>query len=196
MSSEKKEYWFTSDTHFEHGNSIKHNCRPFSSIEEMREALIKNWNSVVGPKDIVYHLGDVSWIQKGPIIDDILYALNGVKHLIIGNHDKKIISNKAWESVESTGRVSIGKDVDIYLCHFPWLAWNKSHYGSIHLHGHCHGNLPLDKTVKRWDMGVDCNNYTPVNLSEILLRSQKVDSYRNSLEQSEDLGLREPGIFE
>ena len=40
--------FFTSDTHFKHANIIKFCERPFGSIEEMNEALIANWNRVVG----------------------------------------------------------------------------------------------------------------------------------------------------
>lgn len=40
--------FFTSDTHFNHANIIKFCERPFGSIEEMNEALIANWNRVVG----------------------------------------------------------------------------------------------------------------------------------------------------
>ena len=50
--------FFTSDTHFNHANIIKFCERPFGSIEEMNEALIANWNRVVGKDDIVFHLGD------------------------------------------------------------------------------------------------------------------------------------------
>ena len=32
--------FFTSDTHFYHYNSIKHNNRPYSGVEEMNQALI------------------------------------------------------------------------------------------------------------------------------------------------------------
>lgn len=35
--------------------------RPFKSIEEHDEALIKNWNNAVGMDDDVYLLGDISW---------------------------------------------------------------------------------------------------------------------------------------
>ena len=53
--------YFTSDTHFQHGNIIKFCNRPYSNVEEMNNAIIENWNSVVGPNDIVFHLGDFAW---------------------------------------------------------------------------------------------------------------------------------------
>ena len=50
--------FFTSDTHFYHANIINFCKRPFANVETMNEALIENWNAVVGVDDIVFHLGD------------------------------------------------------------------------------------------------------------------------------------------
>ena len=50
--------WFTSDTHFNHIGIIKFCDRPFSSVEEMNQALIDNWNSTIPSDGIVFHLGD------------------------------------------------------------------------------------------------------------------------------------------
>lgn len=53
--------FFTSDTHFGHKAIIGFCDRPFSSVEEMTEVLVENWNSVVGPTDTIYHLGDFAF---------------------------------------------------------------------------------------------------------------------------------------
>ena len=50
--------YFTADQHFSHAGIIGLCKRPFRSIEEMDEAMIANWNTVVGPDDDVWHLGD------------------------------------------------------------------------------------------------------------------------------------------
>jgi len=50
----------------------------------MDEDMIEKWNNVVGPKDKVYHLGDVVINRKAI---PTLARLNGDKVLIKGNHD-------------------------------------------------------------------------------------------------------------
>ena len=83
----EQKVFFTSDLHLGHANVIRYDNRPFSSVEEMNEELIKRWNAKVGKGDVVYVLGDFIWhTDKKP--EDILWALNGMKILIRGNHDR------------------------------------------------------------------------------------------------------------
>ena len=74
-------------THFGHTNIIRFCKRPWKTVEEMDNALIQNWNSVVGENDIVFHLGDFAfapnWRWK-----ELLVKLNGRIYLIMGNHDE------------------------------------------------------------------------------------------------------------
>ena len=60
--------------------------RPFVTINEMNEALITNWNSVVTPEDTVIHLGDFAFAGF-QVAHDIMARLNGYKILVKGNHD-------------------------------------------------------------------------------------------------------------
>ena len=76
-----------SDPHFNHSNIIPYSNRPFSSVKEMDETIIANWNKTVGPNDTVFCLGDFCFGTK----DNIPYyarQLNGRKILIKGNHDR------------------------------------------------------------------------------------------------------------
>lgn len=77
--------WFTSDTHFKHSKILEFCNRPFNTIEEHDQTLINNWNSVIGPDDTVFHLGD--FVFGGfPKWKEIRDQLNGHIILIVGNH--------------------------------------------------------------------------------------------------------------
>jgi len=52
--------FFTADTHYSHANIIKYCNRPFANAAEMNRQLVDNWNAVVSPSDIVFHLADVT----------------------------------------------------------------------------------------------------------------------------------------
>jgi calcineurin-like phosphoesterase family protein len=154
--------FFTSDHHFNHDAIIQHGKRRFVNLDHMAQSFIANWNSVVTPACTVYHLGDfaLSWGGKHKsVIDGILSQLNGSKHLIIGNHDRKEVSgNPRWCSVQHYKELKIDlggvHKQRIVLSHYPLRSWNQMHRGAWMLHGHSHGNLE-DIGGKIMDVGVD-----------------------------------------
>lgn len=154
---------FVADTHFHHANIIKYCNRPYSSPEEMNEALVKEWNSVVGHSDIVWHLGDVTW---GPFD---LNRLNGVKHLIIGNHDNLSQIGQYFGNIYHYHELRglLPKNRVIPLMHYPIESWNHKFHGGIHFHGHTHGTLD-NSGLMRFDVGADCWDMKPVSLDSIL----------------------------
>lgn len=160
--------FFVADTHFGHPNIIRHCSRPFSCVEEMDETLIDNWNAVVHPNDIVYHLGDFAWKN----ISDYLKKLNGKFILIIGNHDEKQLKQfpKSIEKVHYKF-IKLNKK-KIVLSHYPFESWNTKRYGTIHLHGHCHGTLGTFQK-NRLDVGVDVHNYFPISFDQVITELNK-----------------------
>lgn len=78
--------WLISDTHFSHKNTLRYCGRPFFTIEQCDRAIVDRCNQIVGPEDILIHLGDVAMHTK-PMLR-ILPQLKVKKRiLIIGNHD-------------------------------------------------------------------------------------------------------------
>ena len=77
--------WLHSDPHIYHTNVIKYCNRPFTSVEEMNEALVNRWNQLVGPDDTVYCLGDFSMAARP--VETFTPRLMGKKYLVPGNHD-------------------------------------------------------------------------------------------------------------
>ena len=160
-----------SDTHFGHrgmyefmhsdGHRVR---REFSSVEEGDEAMVENWNSVVGVKDKVYHLGDV-FINRSA--RHILERLNGTKVLIKGNHD--IFDLKCYlpyfKDIRAYHRID-----DIVFSHIPL------HPDTIErIQGNIHGHLHRDKVMvdndtdfRYFSVCVERIGYTPIEFGEAI----------------------------
>ena len=164
--------WITSDIHFGHANILKFcaDTRPYRDVEEMDTAIINNWNSLVSPIDTVYILGDVSFSQATKSVRT-MNRLNGMKILIKGNHDVKLLR-------ESSAFVNCFHEVHDYLdiahykhriilFHYPIWEWDGLHHGTIHFHGHCHGR-PTGVPGKILDVGMDTNQCKPILLDDAI----------------------------
>lgn len=167
--------YFTADTHFYHGNVIQYEQRPFQTVEEMNETLIRNWNAKVSPDDDVYILGDFT--LKGPVpANAVLERLQGRKYLIRGNHDgfvdRAAFRQDAFSWVRDYFELS-WQGHRFVLFHYPLLTWNSMRRGSFHLHGHQHNKRRYNEAnrednLRRLDVGVDANGMSPVSIEEIL----------------------------
>ncbi len=158
--------FFTSDTHFGDARRIRIDKRPFANIAEHDAGLIARWNSVVGPDDDVYHLGDFARVDDEAAVTKWLKALNGRKHLIVGNNDSPaVIENETWASVSRYAEITLDGHL-LILCHYPFRSWHNSTKGAIDIHGHSHGKMK--ELPRQYDVGVDVFDYRPVTLAEIL----------------------------
>lgn len=79
--------WFTADLHLGHQRILEYSERPFSTVEEMDEAILHNWNQRVDDGDTVFVLGDYAMGDRARGLAH-LHRLHGTKVLIAGNHDK------------------------------------------------------------------------------------------------------------
>lgn len=182
FDSESQNLFFTSDTHLQHFNIIEYCNRPFKTRDEMDSTIIKNWNSVVGKEDYIFVGGDFCFGAKSSwkyLVD----ALNGIKFLTVGNHDKNVSGN--WEYTVDGWVNIIVKDPEIddgqriTICHYPMLSWYQSHRGSWQLYGHVHGKLENKSladdgfdirkavTPRQLDIGVDVHNFTPLSYQQV-----------------------------
>jgi calcineurin-like phosphoesterase family protein len=156
--------FFTSDTHFGDHRTINLYKRPFSSTAEMDAELVRRWNAVVGHKDEVWHLGDFA--RTAARAREILPALNGEKHLIVGNNDIDPRLDQGWASIAPYAEIE--RDGHrLVLCHYPFRSWNGQYRGSLDLHGHAHGRLK-DPARRQFDVGVDVRDFRPVTVAELL----------------------------
>lgn len=146
-----------SDTHFNHRGIIDYCKRPYSSVQQMNEELIKLWNSKVAKQDSIYLLGDFGFCHSEDrmVLPDIFNSLHGHKHLVIGNHDEKNprVLKLPWESQRDI--VTLKEEgVRAVACHYPMETWKQAHRGYLMLHGHSHGSLKRE-LPHRFDVGVD-----------------------------------------
>lgn len=169
--------FFTSDQHFSHANVIKYCNRPYASADEMDEALINNYNSVVDANDKVWFIGDVFFCDAGRA-KEILNCLKGRKHLILGNHDKMLRNQKPVQQMFEQVYPDLHEEsidgIKVVMCHYPLLTWNKAHYGSFMLHGHAHGNTKYPFKGRIMDVGVDANDYRPIDWDAIKREMLKI----------------------
>ena len=190
--------YFISDTHFFHGNVIRFDNRPFETMDQMNDEMLKKWNAKVTPSDTVYILGDYIWKTQD---DKIEWAkqLNGKKRLIMGNHDFKNSSNKyknLFESIKDYDEITIPynspngliKCQPVILSHYYHPFYNKHRHDGIHLYGHSHVTQESfeELFIQRWLNGKGYNtrafnvgcmqpymNYEPQTLEHIVEQGTK-----------------------
>ncbi len=167
----KPEDYVTADTHFGHENLLKEEyCgRPFASVEEMDEELIRRWNAKVPKKALVYFLGDMFMGSSRKQIREILDRLHGRICLVRGNHDGIIKGEIAsrFEWIKDYYESRTPDHVRVVQSHYPFRVWRNSQLGSWNLHGHSHGSLE-DIGTFQIDIGVDTHpNFEPFSYDEI-----------------------------
>lgn len=172
--------YYIADMHLGHKNALIFDERPFDSVEEMNETIIRNWNSKVNDDDDVWILGDFCYrSEKDPSF--YLKQLKGHKHLLIGNHDKATLkSNSAlryFESVEHLQHIK-DREYNVILCHFPLATWNAIRRGSYHIYGHIHNDRNavfeyMKKQERALNAGCMINNYEPVTIEELIENNKK-----------------------
>lgn len=170
--------YFASDWHLGHANVIKFDGRPFKTVEEMNETIIKNVMSTLKNGDNLYYLGDFAmradrdeargWMQT--------LASSGAKLWFIeGNHDKDdtIKLYKEYGIYLGEQKKIKVENQEIVLNHYAMRVWDKSHYGAWHLYGHSHHSLPDDPNSLSLDMGTNGWDYKLVTMAQIREKMSK-----------------------
>lgn len=150
-------YFFTADTHFFHRNIIYYSNRPFTSVKQMNEELVRRWNEQVRKQDRVYLLGDVSF---GGLAETfrLLAELNGEICLIYGNHDDELVADPYMKErflwIKPYHEEMI-ENRRVIMFHYPIQQWRDAQRGSWHLYGHTHGCVQLQGAAM--DVGIDAH---------------------------------------
>ena len=174
--------FFTADLHFGHENIIRYCDRPFSSVADMNDALVANWNATVTDADEVWVLGDVA---MGQIDEGLAHVgkLNGHKVLLAGNHDRCWAGNtrrhEPWvDRYVEAGFAGIHQGTietelagqTVLAGHFPYVGdshdedrftrWRPEDNGLWLLHGHVHTSWRVQD--HQINVGTDVWDYAPV----------------------------------
>lgn len=176
--------FYISDWHYGHANCLHFDNRPFTTIQKHDAELIRRWNSVVRPGDLVYILGDMFWNKATEAIS-VLKQLNGQKILIKGNHDRchDLEFKKCF--VKIVEYLEVEDDGDkIVLCHYPIPCFKNHFYGWLHFYGHVHTSFEYnmmqhnrylmeslyDRSCRMYNVGamLPYMDYTPRTKQEIL----------------------------
>lgn len=163
--------------------------------EEMDEAIVDNWNRVVGPKDKVEVLGDVI---IGRTQRHTIGRLNGRKRLRMGNHDIFVKHNNR-DYAEYFEEITAYKVFDDLICsHIPLHPESVKERWKANVHGHLHTKRVMmpNPLWHRWAYGDDTYgmkveppaevidprylcvsmehiNYTPISMDEVYKRIEE-----------------------
>lgn len=174
-------YYWTADTHFDHGNIMKY-CNRLGlsdfelkglererqdnrfklrvsqeSIDIMNEYLLDGINSKVGRDDVLIHNGDFCLNGK------VQYFRSKIKcrnvYLIWGNHDRRKDFYNLFSGTYDMYTLRVNNQ-EIVNCHYALAIWNKMHRGAIHCYGHSHSQAEeklntLFPERRSMDVGVD-----------------------------------------
>jgi len=187
--------YVTSDTHFNHNKDFIYKNRGYDTPQDMTAGMIEIINKVVGPDGILLHLGDFCLNTTYEEYYNILSKLR-VKEIwmLWGNHNNPIQKTYggtreqvcAWHQgifIKYLNHYyTFRKGKKFFVCsHFPFRTWDGQSKGSMHMHGHCHGNLlsssAQNKDQKILDVGWDVFS-KPMHIEEIvkIMQTKEINS--------------------
>ena len=155
---------FMSDPHLGHENICNFRTQ-FNSSKEHDECLRDNYHSIVRPKDTVWFNGDVAFTPEA--LED-LKSWNGVKHLVLGNHDnaefkKRGVSLEMLQSVFEDRIYGFARKHGFWVSHCPIHPVELRNRNCVH--GHVHSNNIDD--LRYFNVSMENIDYTPISLEEI-----------------------------
>jgi calcineurin-like phosphoesterase family protein len=137
--------------------------RGFEDETQMNGHIVSCWNKVVKKKDLVIVLGDIT-MEKTKYYS-ILNSLNGLKTIILGNHDEP---NHVPELLKYVNKVAgmIDYKKEFILTHCPIHPSQLEYRYSYNIHGHIHSEVIDDP--RYINVCAENIDYTPKTLEELL----------------------------
>jgi calcineurin-like phosphoesterase family protein len=171
--------FITSDLHWGHKNIMKFcpqsRARFRDDVDYMNEAMVREWNEIVEPEDLVYILGDVAFLPAVKAAE-FMRRCNGRKILVQGNHDRKTLNDPVFRSCfeEIHHYLDINYNgTKICMFHYPIAEWDQMHRGAVHFHGHLHGGVSGLEKYRARDMGMDATGFIVVEMERAIADAMK-----------------------
>ena len=155
--------WLISDTHFFHANISDYCSRP----NGWQDLIIENWNRLIHPADIVFHLGDFA-LGKKEDAEALIPLLNGKLYLMRGNHDRRSIAfyqDLGITLVKDPYRMETNTELKLVFSHRPIVPLPP---GLLNLHGHIHNNPAPGLGLRHVNLSMETRQYRPWRLGDIL----------------------------
>lgn len=156
-------FFAIADMHFGHEAIIRYCNRPYKTVQEMDEDIIKKWNETVSNKDTVLVLGDVCLGSK-EYAKSIIGRLNGKKILIMGNHDNWSEQFYRDAGFHTVSRFPILWNDFYLLSHAPLQLSETTPYYNIY--GHVHNDSKFIDNATSKCVSVERIGYRPYFLFE------------------------------
>lgn len=171
--------FYTADLHL--GSYRNLHYRPFDTVEQMDQELLKNFNARIKKNDTLVIVGDVGSCSRPPF--DVLQKMHGRKILIIGNNDIPVLESKRMSKKfrECFAEIHMGNyslydkylGSKVFLNHYPCASWNGSRMGIPHFYGHLHslkedGYEQMLHVPNAYNVGIDVRGYEPLTATEII----------------------------
>ena len=157
--------WIIADTHFFHANIGRYCERP----ADWQALIIQNWQRLIRPDEVVFHLGDLALAGKA-IVQELMAPLPGQIFMLRGNHDR--FSRAFYESLGITlvpdpYEMLSPSGQKLIFSHRPILPLAPD---VLNLHGHILNNPAPELGPQHVNVSIEVREYRPWRLREILER--------------------------
>lgn len=186
--------WLCSDLHFCHDKPFLYEPRGFSSVHEMNEQIIKNFNEVMDWADDLYILGDC-FLNNNEEGMSYMRRLPGKKHIIWGNHctvaRQELMYLANFDCLGYANTLTYN-GYHFYLSHYPTLTSNYNEDKKplkrriINLCGHSHTKDKFQDMQMHlgliYHVELDAHNCYPVLLDDIIEDIQSFLDKKNTFQ--------------
>ena len=166
------EVFLGADWHFGHAKILEYEsiARPFKDIETHDAQLIKNWNSRVTRRDVIWVLGDMFLSPK--VAERVLPQLNGLIRLVLGNHDEQWFRGRygKWVNYIHSVHAVVPFRRNIVFSHVPLRHIGERQRWHYNVHGHMHSKKIDDPNY--FCVSVEHINLAPISFTELLEATQ------------------------